>query len=113
MTLSLCNHCNCMTKTITTANTSVCGKCKSIKTNQEVIKEIMNMKKTTSYTVFYNYYNKKGWGNGYLTHIQVELGWRKKLDVHKLNKYIQKEVIKRNSNMVEGDKAIITSLFKE
>lgn len=36
--LTLCNMCNCMTKTITTANTPVCGKCKEIKTSPEVRK---------------------------------------------------------------------------
>jgi len=35
MKLSLCDKCNCITKTIVTANAPICGKCKEIKTSGE------------------------------------------------------------------------------
>ena len=43
--LTLCDKCNCMTKTIVTSNTPVCGKCKEIRTNSfqydELIKQFL------------------------------------------------------------------------
>ena len=47
MTLTLCDKCNCMTKTIVTSNTPVCGKCKEIRTNSHqyppgIIQEIIS-----------------------------------------------------------------------
>lgn len=73
------------------------------------------LNKKTSYTVFYNYYKSenKGHGAGYLTHIIVVRKWWEKLDINSLNSFIQKQVIKINEDMSEGDIVIITNLIKE
>lgn len=65
------------------------------------------------YIIFYNYYTKGKVGSGWIDDIEVIRGRGEKLDIKQLNTLVRKEIIKRNDDITNDVKIIITNIIDQ